>query len=278
MDILEHMRMYDGKLFQDEIVIAFFLDCKAFLLTVLSSLQRTSDKPAEALQDLMNWSDETQHDLVQKFSSVHVNAEASLNVIVKIYAKLLQKNGFVAHATVSQCLRGLFKRVCLECMHSFSWLNQDPLKLDFCFREMFRMTLHNDCMVCFEQEVAPKDTSNDATAVALQEADQPSVDSTHEERIVNDLENTDDQVLDAKIPEDDVTDESSAAPSPLPDLPMIHEPVRVQFDDSSSVVSRAVSAIASVSTAFRKPNVKTIVLTGTFDDDDGMSRVSRLRR
>jgi len=149
--ILEHMRLQEGKLFQNEQILALYLDVKAVLYDhmikkygKLSEFQilDSSDEIVEALETSL-------HTLgPQGVSDYHNKA---LYECVRITSKLLWPSELllVARPKVGTLLRGCLKRLSVTTGPSFT--SFDPIQQDFVIREAFRRTIINECLVIFEQ-------------------------------------------------------------------------------------------------------------------------------
>ena len=150
---LEQLRLQDGKLFQNERLVALYLDVK----TVLLESERTDQDLESILQKVGILAPQGSQDY-------HAN---SLYECVKMCALLLWPGDMllVARPKLSSLLLGMQKRLKSYASRS-DWDTLDPIKRDFVFREIFRRSLINDCLTVFD---APDATECVETAVMIEQ-------------------------------------------------------------------------------------------------------------
>lgn len=152
---MDQLRLQDGRLFQNESILALFLDAKAVALEAFTSALRCENKE-EALTKLTSTSDDDTHELALKClapSGIDDYHAKALHECAKTSAALLWPTEIflVARPKVSTLVKGLFKRLgATDCIRTSEFLSLDPIKQDFVIREAFRRTLVNDCLVVFD--------------------------------------------------------------------------------------------------------------------------------
>lgn len=179
------------------------------------------------------------------------------------------------------------------------------MKIDFVFRELFRLTLSNDVVILFDQpnvhkedtEVSSKTAPETAKDIFLETAKDITVAAQDilleavKDTSPRDTTPTPSPVLEPIVPEvvpveqlltklEETASTMSEARQVQLDVLVDKEsdnesigPLPVRKTESSSVISKAASALSSL-TSLKKPNVRTVV----FDDDDAKTRISRLSR
>ena len=178
--IIEHLRLQEGRLFQNEAVLALFLDVKAVVIEALLKALR-SDEAEKSLIELINFSDTVSDQMETSLETLaprglngyHIK---SLSECVKTVSKLLWPSELllVARPKLSTLLRGMCKRLATSpIITSFEFLKLDPIKQDFVIREAFRRSLVNDCLVIFDDEpelkldVGPEDSASQVGGAAI---------------------------------------------------------------------------------------------------------------
>lgn len=151
--ILEQLRLQEGRLFQNERVLALYLDAKAVILDCIAEVD-DCDELVKTLEILSP----------QGLKDYHAK---SLYEVCKVVAKLLWPTQMllVARPKTSTLLRGLKKRLLAsEPFRLKSFQDLDPIKQDFVVREAFRRTVVNDCLVIFDTEDGQVDDESEAEA------------------------------------------------------------------------------------------------------------------
>jgi hypothetical protein len=149
LSVLEQLRLQEGRLFQSEAVVALFLDVKT---VAADALQKTADK-----SKFVSLDDESIQLLVNNLKSLGPKGykdyhARSVHECAKTVAKLLwpAEMLLVAKPSLGALVSGVLKRLVSSDATQFQTI--DPIKQDFLFREAFRRTLVNDCLVVFEEE------------------------------------------------------------------------------------------------------------------------------
>ena len=148
--MLEQLRLQEGRLFQSEAVVALFLDVKT---VAADALQKTTDK-----SKFVSLDDESVQMLVNNLKSLGPKGykdyhARSVHECAKTVAKLLWPSEMllVAKPSLGALVSGVLKRIVTsDAAAQFQTI--DPIKQDFLFREAFRRTIVNDCLVVFEEE------------------------------------------------------------------------------------------------------------------------------
>ena len=156
--IIEHLRLQEGRLFQNESTLALYLDVKAVVTEAITS---NRDAP-ERLASLTDDETERLLDLLLSLAprGVRDYHSKSLHECIKMVAKLLWPSHvlLVARPRVSTLLQGMLKRLAANgTVRQYHEL--DPIKQDFVVREAFRRCLVNDCLIVFD---GPEEASEDS--------------------------------------------------------------------------------------------------------------------
>jgi len=137
--ILEQLRLQEGHLFQNEHVLALFLDVKTIMLDNIGLVE------TEALAETLEAG-------LKKLGPTGIDDfhEKSLNECIKTVSKLLWPTELLslAKARTFKLMQGMCRRLSSQNTDAFRGL--DPIQQDFVVREAFRRTLVNDCLVVFE--------------------------------------------------------------------------------------------------------------------------------
>jgi len=159
--VIDQLRLQEGRLFQNEKVLALFLDVKAVIHErIVKGLTKTE---AEIDDDALEQSLKVlSPDGIKDY---HCKA---LYDCVKIVAKLLWPTQLllVAKPKLMTLLNGIVRRIEANDSIKQTYTSLDPIKQDYIVREAFRRTLVNDCLIVFDQE------QNDEAPEANQGADQ----------------------------------------------------------------------------------------------------------
>lgn len=145
--IVEQMRLQEGRLFQNEQILALYLDVKCVVhdIIIQNKLMETS------IDDL-----ETK--LIKLAPKGVPNYHARvLYDAVRILSKLLWPSQMllVAKPKITILLTGMTDRIKANSISSYS--SFDPIQQDFMLREAFRRTLVNDCLFVFDDTTTPED-------------------------------------------------------------------------------------------------------------------------
>ena len=152
LSVIDQLRLQEGRLFQSEYIVALFLDVKT---VSLDALQRETD-----VSKFLGLDDESIQILVNNLKSLGPKGYKdyhlkSVHECVKTVAKLLWPSEvlLVAKPSLGSLMSGFMKRLASsEPVIKGLFLSMDPIKQDFIFRESFRRTIVNDCLVVFEDE------------------------------------------------------------------------------------------------------------------------------
>ena len=162
--IVEQLRLQEGKLFQNERLMALYLDIKAVIVDKLIQQLRQN----ASLQDLLAYEDLLAEENLKNLEFLAPDGSkeyhlSSLHESVKTIALLLWPNQMmlVARPKLSTLLHGMMKRMCLlDPVKTGVFLDYDPIKQDFLVREQFRRTLVNDCLTIFDAPIEDLPVSN----------------------------------------------------------------------------------------------------------------------
>jgi hypothetical protein len=157
--VIDQLRLQEGRLFQNEKVLALFLDVKAVIHErIVKGLDKASEIDDDALEQSLKV---LSPDGIKDY---HCKA---LYDCVKIVAKLLWPTQLllVAKPKLMTLMNGIVRRIEANDSIKQTYTSLDPIKQDYIVREAFRRTLVNDCLIVFDQE------QNDAEMEAP-EADQ----------------------------------------------------------------------------------------------------------
>jgi hypothetical protein len=149
--ILDQLRLQEGHLFQNERILAMYLDVKAVLSELLVSKLRANEAFVEASDAILENLEKSLESLSP--SGTKEYHAASLYETVRVVSKLLWPTEIllVARPKISGLLKGMCLRLsALDTVRTRAYLELDPIKQDFVVREAFRRTVVNDCLVVFE--------------------------------------------------------------------------------------------------------------------------------
>lgn len=146
--IVEQMRLHEGRLFQNEQVVALYLDVKSVCLDLIRKIvwnqahpeSRSSDN--SMLEDLKKMGP-------KGYPGYH---ERVLYDTVRFVGKLLWPSEVlvVSKPNIETLLDGLYKRLLvLDAVQRGTFLQLDFVQQDLLLREAFRRTLINDCLSIF---------------------------------------------------------------------------------------------------------------------------------
>lgn len=239
--VIEQLRVQDGKIFQNEMVLTLYTDVKRLVLDNIFLAISTN-----SLSTLLAWGPELEDHMVRSLTC-H-NPEEMLNQIVEIHAKLLYNVPVnLKRIKLGTLLKGLFQRLVNDSTVKNNQIQMlDPIKQDFVCREAFRRTLASDCMQ-FE-------TTETVTIVQTVPAENVPVQAVP---IVQNIPTVPDNKT--------VMTERTERRTIIPDLVSIREEPIVSPDDSISQVVRenqtVVSMASTMTGRIHKPtNFRRIIL------------------
>lgn len=130
--IIDQLRVQDGKLFHNELVLSVYLDLKRL---VLNHVLLAVSAPG-GLKTFLEWTDELEDELVSRLLITDELFEAALDVFCTEVHK--SRKAF----TRGQMLKSMFLKICTDpCVVSKQIVTLDPIKQDFVMRESFRRSL-----------------------------------------------------------------------------------------------------------------------------------------
>jgi hypothetical protein len=147
--IMDELRTTEGMLFRDESAKKLFMDVKSLVIETLQG------KDAEALDKLARWEDVADEEIAR--STLYGDIADRLTSVTVLYAKYLYAKGNpdpinIKKPRVESLLRGMYSRmVKLPHVRNGTFFQLDPLRQDFVVRDIFRLTLANDCIVVIEK-------------------------------------------------------------------------------------------------------------------------------
>lgn len=245
--VVEQLRLQEGRLFQNEGVLALFLDVKAVIYEAINSSKRGYDSDYPALEKLL-------FSLSPRgITNYHEN---SLHECVKIVAKLLWPTQIllVGKPMVCTLLEGIMKRLeaskIIECYQSL-----DPIKQDYIVRDAFRRSLINDCLFIFQDDDVQVQQPKGARSAIGEESVVSDVYEKHESSPKRDAKLSDQKDLETREPAKDLA--------------------RPDDDDRYSVKSKVTHAtIRTTKSAMPKVNTVRKELVPQNDDESVVSSVS----
>lgn len=177
--VLDQLRLQEGKLFQSENVVAFYLDIKAVvndaLLNNISLLKDNllgpnSEAYSSGFLDTL---------VMLSPKGIPQYHDQSLFDCVKTVAKLLWPNEtlLIERPKLKDLFQGMLRRILKNDSCAF-YSALDPIKQDFVIREAFRRTLVNDCLRVFQTSSSKTDTNEERTT-----EERTTVERTTEERV-----------------------------------------------------------------------------------------------
>lgn len=130
--IIDQLRVHDGKLFQNEIVLTVYVDLKRM---VLNNILIALSTPG-GLKPFLTWTEELETDLVKNL----LVTEDLFQRALAVYANELRSE--VRPFGLRQALKAMFHRLCGDpFVVDKQILSLDPIKQDFILREVFRRSL-----------------------------------------------------------------------------------------------------------------------------------------
>lgn len=176
--VLEQLRLQEGRLFQNEQLLALYLDAKAVLIEALRD-------DAEAIAKLSDFDEDTSDLLSHNLRTLAPEGATeyhakSLYECVKVVAKLLWPSQMllIARPKVTTLLKGLCRRVVdSPAVKTKAFFTLDPIKQDFVVREAFRRTLVNDCLVVFDGPGGDLSVVGDSNQLQPEEEDDGELES-----------------------------------------------------------------------------------------------------
>ena len=146
--IVEQMRLHEGRLFQNEQVVALYLDVKSVCLDLIRKIVWNQAHP-ESRSSENSMLDDLKKMGPKGYPGYH---ERVLYDTVRFVCKLLWPSEVlvVAKPTIETLLDGLYKRlVVIDAVQRGTFLQLDFVQQDLLLREAFRRTLINDCLSIF---------------------------------------------------------------------------------------------------------------------------------
>ena len=146
---MDELRTTEGMLFRDESAKKLFMDVKSLVIETLQG------KDAEALDKLARWEDVADEEIAR--STLYGDISDRLTSVTVLYAKYLYAKGNpdpinIKKPRVESLLKGMYSRmVKLPHVRNGTFFQMDPLRQDFVVRDIFRLTLANDCIVVVEK-------------------------------------------------------------------------------------------------------------------------------
>ena len=241
--IIDQLRVQDGKLFHNELVLSVYLDLKRL---VLNHVLLAVSAPG-GLKTFLEWSDELEDELVSRLLITDELFEAALDVFCTEVHK--SRKAFRR----GQMLKSMFLKICTDpCVVSKQIVTLDPIKQDFVMRETFRRSLLEGASSEQQQQVSHQPAEQPLRPVGVLE--EPVEESPPE----------DDAPL-APLPISQVSQDARTLISKVPDEATILPDTISLRQDTASVAS---------SRTHKKPVVRRII----FDNDDATTVFTASRK
>ncbi len=248
--IIDQLRIHDGKLFQNESVLAVYVDFKRLVLdNVLLALQMPG-----GLSGLMSWNEKLEQELVQSLTTSDENLRECLNE----YARELKKTA--KSITSGSMLKNMMTKLCSDpSVVSKQVLSLDPIKQDFVCREIFRRCLY----LYLDDSVVPVPDVPDVLDVP----DGPDVDTVEALDVNVRPEDSASQILPPKsvVSLAQIT-QQVAPPPPMPPMPVPQANAQVPQNATPASVVKSVASTFSQ----KKPAIRRVVI-----EDDATTVFSR---
>jgi hypothetical protein len=180
--IVEQMRLHEGRLFQNEQVVALYLDVKSVCLDLIRKIVWNQAHPESRSSD-NSMLDDLKKMGPKGYPGYH---ERVLYDTVRFVCKLLWPSEVlvVAKPNIETLLDGLYKRlVVIDAVQRGTFLQLDFVQQDLLLREAFRRTLINDCLSIFtgtEEVLGLAAAEGPATVVSEPRALPQDLRETHE--------------------------------------------------------------------------------------------------
>jgi hypothetical protein len=168
-------------IFRDEGVKKLFLDLKTF---VMEPLQVAHSVSKEALQNTLDmyleWSEALAIEELERMKLGKIDAVERLTGVCVLYAKYIYARNTVDGSVsikrprMENMLKGMFTRLArTPSVRSGVFFELDPMRQDFLIRDIFRLSLGNDCItVIIEPE----------SEIQVKEEEEPKLEQFKEER------------------------------------------------------------------------------------------------
>lgn len=246
--IIDQLRVQDGKLFHNELVLSVYLDLKRL---VLNHVLLAVSAPG-GLKTFLEWTDELEDELVSRLLITDELFEAALDVFCSEVHK--------SRMTFSrgQMLKSMFLKICTDpCVVSKQIVTLDPIKQDFVMREAFRRSLLEGASA---QQSRPVDEKRLADPVP-----EPVVPEPRPEPLPEPLES--------------VSEAPQEAPELVAELRSDLRSIRSKVPDEATILPDTISlrqdtASVASSRTHKKPVVRRII----FDNDDATTVFTASRK
>jgi hypothetical protein len=158
---MDELRTTEGMIFKDEGAKKLFLDTKSLILDTLGSAFTNFDNEAfgYTLESYVSWDTHVEEEIISRMHSGYKDIENRLLSVTVLYAKYLyahtinENSVVISKPKVESLLKGMFTRICrMSQVKNGSFFSLDPIRQDFVLRDVFRLTLGNDCIQVVEKE------------------------------------------------------------------------------------------------------------------------------
>jgi hypothetical protein len=164
--VMDELRTTEGMIFRDEGVKKLFLDLKTFVMEPLQVAYSSSSEIFQGTLDMyLKWDDIKKEEL-QRIELGFSDAIDRLTGVCVLYAKYIYARSTpdtsvsIKKPRMENMLKGMFTRLArLPSIRNGSFFSLDPMKQDFVLRDIFRLSLGNDCinLIPSESDVVVKE-------------------------------------------------------------------------------------------------------------------------
>lgn len=158
---MDELRTTEGMIFKDEGAKKLFLDTKSLVLDTLGAAFANFDNEAfgYTLDSYISWDTNIEEEILSRMHSGYKDIETRLLSVTVLYAKYLyaqtinENSVIISKPKVENLLKGMFTRICrMPQVKSGTFFSLDPIRQDFVIRDIFRLTLGNDCIQVIDKD------------------------------------------------------------------------------------------------------------------------------
>lgn len=202
--VMDELRTTEGMIFRDEGVKKLFLDLKVFVLEPLQVAHGISKEALSKILDMyLEWSEALAAEEMERMKLSKIDAVERLTGVCVLYAKYIyarntmESSLSIRRPKMENMLKGMFTRlVRTPSVRSGSFFDLDPMRQDFLLRDIFRLSLGNDCIsiiVESESEIFIKEEEEVHLKSSNEEKKEDVSDQLDKERQENEVEMIDRQ-------------------------------------------------------------------------------------
>lgn len=270
--VMDELRTTEGMIFRDEGVKKLFLDLKTFVMEPLQVAFSSSVEIFQGTLDMyLKWDENIKKEELQRMELGFTDAIDRLTSVCVLYAKYIYARSTpdtsvsIKKPRMENMLRGMFTRLArLPSIRNGSFFTLDPMKQDFVLRDIFRLSLGNDCInvIPTESDVLVKEEVDWSAGLAPSDDIGPD-DSIS--RVMTRLEEKEEleQFERSKKPLETLEESPAVESEELIAQEENKEPEKSkETEREKSIVQSAFSNVSSTSkqSIFKKPKVRKVII------------------